>query len=280
LRIGCPTDLIIHIPRNVAVVKDNLSSSQIKHAFNIDELIDLKATSQATQVHGISPLASKLLGSIRMPFKSFSDIKLKPSQFSLLPNPDQSDSEKMQINAINKARKDRLSYQPSRNISPVVDETESQLRSHFRTPYQNLVERVPKSTKAFISAAKSGKTNEVLSMLAKNKHLIGGIDYLNSTALHWAVKRNDLATVKVLLEHGADIEAKDATDRTPLMIALKLDFIEVVQELLQHSSKLGVTGSPLLALKGLCMKNSSSLRLIEREELIRRASIRSLKPLG
>jgi ankyrin repeat protein len=275
VRIGCPTGQIIHIPRNIAVLKDNLSSSHVKRAFNIEELIDSNATSKATIAPDINPLASRLLGSIRMPFNSFSDIKVRPSHFSLLPVPNEAES--MQIHAINKARKSRLSYHPSRNLSPVLDEKSSMLSTPFRTPYQHLAEQVPNSTKAFISAAKSGQTNEILLMLGKHKHLIGATDSLHSTALHWAVKRNDLTTVKVLLENGADIEARDATNRTPLMIALKLDFLEIVQELLKSTSKLAVTGSSFEVLKRLCMKNSSSLRLIEREEQFGRRSIKSLK---
>lgn len=43
-----------------------------------------------------------------------------------------------------------------------------------------------------------------------------GVGALNATALHYAAKAGFLETIKVLLAHGADPDARDSRDRTPL----------------------------------------------------------------
>jgi len=43
-----------------------------------------------------------------------------------------------------------------------------------------------------------------------------GVDALNATALHYAAKAGFLKTIEVLLDHGADPDARDSHGRTPL----------------------------------------------------------------
>src|SRR6516162_9218531 len=43
-----------------------------------------------------------------------------------------------------------------------------------------------------------------------------GVRALNATALHYAAKAGFLRTIEVLLEHGADPDARDSHGRTPL----------------------------------------------------------------
>ncbi|KAL5390288.1 hypothetical protein DPSP01_001860 [Paraphaeosphaeria sporulosa] len=61
------------------------------------------------------------------------------------------------------------------------------------------------------------------------------------TALHIFVKRNDISAVKWLLERNADFMARDAKDRTALMLAVKKDLVILVNLLsrfTRHSPKL------------------------------------------
>ena len=43
-----------------------------------------------------------------------------------------------------------------------------------------------------------------------------GVRALNATALHYAAKAGFLRTIEVLMEHGADPDARDSNGRTPL----------------------------------------------------------------
>lgn len=40
------------------------------------------------------------------------------------------------------------------------------------------------------------------------------------TGLHWAAKRGHLDIVRILLQHGADVDSKDIIGRTPLYFAI------------------------------------------------------------
>jgi ankyrin repeat protein len=53
------------------------------------------------------------------------------------------------------------------------------------------------------------------------------------TALHWAVYENKTEIAKILLKHGANVEAKTNKNRTPLHIACILGQAEISLILLQ-----------------------------------------------
>eukprot|EP00359_Climacostomum_virens_P004563 CAMPEP_0204901360 /NCGR_PEP_ID=MMETSP1397-20131031/3041_1 /ASSEMBLY_ACC=CAM_ASM_000891 /TAXON_ID=49980 /ORGANISM="Climacostomum Climacostomum virens, Strain Stock W-24" /LENGTH=319 /DNA_ID=CAMNT_0052069717 /DNA_START=73 /DNA_END=1032 /DNA_ORIENTATION=+ len=267
LRIGCPTGTIIHIPRNVAVLRENLSAKDIKKAFNIDELIDTEASIRELTLPEISPIAAKLLEPLKLPLKSFSSVKLVPRQFTLLSPDNESDSEDMQLRAINRARKVDTSQQPS----PKPD-----MKAHERTltkPNFNLdlfravSERVPAGAREFIQTAKSGKVNEVISLLTKNKKLIHSKDSLNCTALHWAVKRNNLELIRILMQEGADCEEKDISGRSPMSIAVKQDSADILEEFFTYRSISDLMQSKtFFYLKEACPKGSKCRILLERRE--------------
>ena len=52
---------------------------------------------------------------------------------------------------------------------------------------------------------------------------------MKKTALHWAIRRNHFEIVKLLLEYGADIDARDSKGQTPLIYAAKLGDKEYVK---------------------------------------------------
>lgn len=55
------------------------------------------------------------------------------------------------------------------------------------------------------------------------------------TALHWAVKRDNLGKARVLAQSGAPLRAKDKQGRTPLELARQLGRKEIVRMLSQQS---------------------------------------------
>ena len=50
------------------------------------------------------------------------------------------------------------------------------------------------------------------------------------TPLHWAVKATNIQVVRLLLEHGADVNALDPTGRTPSQITRQQEIVELLSE--------------------------------------------------
>ena len=63
---------------------------------------------------------------------------------------------------------------------------------------------------------------------------------LKMTPLHWAVEREHLEVMNVLLEHGADANATSKFDKTPISLALELHRLDLVDVLQQEREMLGV----------------------------------------
>mmetsp|Transcript_24416 Transcript_24416/g.17168 ORF Transcript_24416/g.17168 Transcript_24416/m.17168 type:complete len:98 (+) Transcript_24416:641-934(+) len=64
-----------------------------------------------------------------------------------------------------------------------------------------------------------GKTELVREMLKDDRFHVFDIDDLSLTALHWAVKRNHLEIMKILIKKGAIVNCFDMLNRTPLYLA-------------------------------------------------------------
>jgi len=85
-------------------------------------------------------------------------------------------------------------------------------------------ESVENATVSLQQAARDGKRELVerrLEKLGKGNKKINKRDQDNTTALHYAVRYNHLHIVKLLVEYGADIEAKGEDDATPLHYAAR-----------------------------------------------------------
>ncbi|KAJ7378358.1 hypothetical protein OS493_023613 [Desmophyllum pertusum] len=85
-------------------------------------------------------------------------------------------------------------------------------------------ESVENATVSLHQAARDGKRELVerrLEMIGKGNKKINKKDQDNTTAMHYAVRYNHLHIIKLLLEHGADIEAKGEDDATPLHYAAR-----------------------------------------------------------
>ena len=56
------------------------------------------------------------------------------------------------------------------------------------------------------------------------------------SALHLAARNNQIETLGLLLDHGADIEIRDPTETTPLMVAVERKSFTVVRELISRGA--------------------------------------------
>lgn len=88
----------------------------------------------------------------------------------------------------------------------------------------------------FIMAAKQNDMQAVRDLLTKNRYLVYDFDHAYLTALHWAAKRGYFALAKLLLQSGADPDAKDIIGRTPLYLAVSYVHTEIMQLLLYYQA--------------------------------------------
>lgn len=60
------------------------------------------------------------------------------------------------------------------------------------------------------------------------------------TPLHWAVEREHIEVMHILLEHGADANATSKFDKTPISLALEHDRLDLVDILQQERQIVGL----------------------------------------
>lgn len=89
----------------------------------------------------------------------------------------------------------------------------------------------------FIKACKDGNASEVERLISRSRFIVHVIDSMEMTGLHWAVLRRHEKVVRLLLKRKAYVDAIDLvfakqSHRTPLHIAARLNFEDIVQMLL------------------------------------------------
>ena len=91
-------------------------------------------------------------------------------------------------------------------------------------------------TGKYFAAVRNGDLITVKNQL-KNNIDINSKDANNETGIIIATDRNDIAMVKLLLEHSADVNiASDKIDNTPIMIASVKGYGDIVQLLIEKSN--------------------------------------------
>lgn len=94
--------------------------------------------------------------------------------------------------------------------------------AEFRTEIQQEAPAKPVDPKlaAFIRAVRSGDANAVGKLIAASPVLVNAHDLAGATPLHHAAGFGNLATMRMLIEHGADANAGNNRKSTPLFWAI------------------------------------------------------------
>ncbi|CAD8140307.1 unnamed protein product [Paramecium octaurelia] len=91
-------------------------------------------------------------------------------------------------------------------------------------------------SKEFIHAAKQNKMEEIENYLQINPYLVFDYDFYNMTALHWACKKGYLQLVEILLKYHSDIDGVDILYRTPLILSIQENHLDVAHFLLMNGA--------------------------------------------
>ncbi|EKV57225.1 ankyrin repeat-containing protein [Brachyspira hampsonii 30446] len=108
-------------------------------------------------------------------------------------------------------------------------------------------------------ASANGNNDVIMMLLAKDSSTINDVDNRGNTPLHWAAMKDKPETIKLLMDNGADIEAKDADGWTPLHYAAAFSSLQTVQTLVDlgadKMSKTKDGNEPVYYAKGDDVKN-------------------------
>lgn len=100
---------------------------------------------------------------------------------------------------------------------------------------------VADESRRIIDAARNGDAAAVRSHLAATADVVHAADHDGWTALHHAVAQGYAVVGKVLLEAGADANAKHGGEMTSLHEAVERDDIELTKLLLMHGAQLDIS---------------------------------------
>ena len=84
----------------------------------------------------------------------------------------------------------------------------------------------------------NGKLTRILLQYGAGASLLDKDDIDRVTPLHQAVHSNSFHVIEVLLEHGVDLEVRDKSDQTPLVLAAELGRLAMVQSFAEKGSNI------------------------------------------
>lgn len=87
----------------------------------------------------------------------------------------------------------------------------------------------------FLTAAFYSQPLVASLLLKHDQSIIHQVDQYGSTALHYAVKNNDISTTQILLGNGADIHKTDRFGNNSIDIAIKNKNTDALSHLLRET---------------------------------------------
>lgn len=266
LRFGSPAETLVHVPMHVARLNKRASGDLTKRCYQLEELMH---SQQLPEERG-SPLnspkieAMNKIKSVALPIDSFDQVTRSRLAFCITPS-EVPDSERIRIDIMRRVRSEvRVGEQEA------LGETASQSKQNFLKcsqrvkSFSNTQLEDARShcsfaaysnplASSFLEAVKTGNLSQVRLLLTQDHSLIRITDSIGQTALHWAAKRNDLSTARILKAAGADVNAMDMTLRTPLYIAARKNWGAMVGFLVEAGADKTLTSlngsSPLDVVK-------------------------------
>ncbi|CAG9316375.1 unnamed protein product [Blepharisma stoltei] len=274
LRFGCPTDVIVHIPEQIAVLNTKSQVDLSKSNLNIQDLIDQNATKKMKRKINSNFNIWEQFDSIQVPIKSFEQVK-RPRHYFYLSKEEPKDEDTFRLELTNKISEkpnfDYLKISPqTENIRKDLFDAISHIKSSVQSPgeswknFTNFSPYAVPQSEDFIKAVKAGRVMDVQKLFTSNKKLVHIVDSVGETPLHWAVKRNDKAMAQLLIVNGAKINEVDISRRSPVFLAAKLDFPEMVKILLDAGADVNIPSMNGLTLFDIAKEGSLTFSLLQR----------------
>ncbi len=244
MRFGTPSETIVHVPTLVARLNSKATRDLTRSVYKFESLLHSKQPVGEVPVLKNKQELLNTIRSVGFPIKSFSQVPRSRLTFCISPK-DLSESARIRMDI---KRRMQQETSPVASLPLGVDaerSKESFLVSvrqiqQFSTAALDALKRSqqtgqldPQRVAEFLEVAKRGDTTSVEQALTLEKRLILSRDSIGQTVLHWAAKRNDLPMVKLLKSAGCDLNAVDMALRTPLMLAVRKDYADVVLFLLE-----------------------------------------------
>lgn len=89
---------------------------------------------------------------------------------------------------------------------------------------------------ALAKAIMDGNVSQVSAALDANPELVNAPNAVGETPLHYAARAGDAAMIRLLLDRGASIAARNDSEETPVELALNSGASEEVLQLLQGNA--------------------------------------------
>lgn len=93
--------------------------------------------------------------------------------------------------------------------------------------------------------AGDGDIHNVRRLLEKNVNMVRSLDYMKRSPLHRAASGGKVEIAKILLDSGANVNAKDEYHWTPLSLAAESNKPEMIKFLLAHGADISARDSDL-----------------------------------